>query len=186
MTLYAAAVRLYPRGFREEYGDDLVALADDLRHDLGRPRAAVRLAGDLLVSLPARHLEVLVKRPAPSLVPVLAGLLAVSLVVLGAVLGTAAGAGILLIALLAGVVAALAYPSTRVVRDRDLTPRWWQLLLVGGLLHGAVAGGQALFDSDSELLWPLAFVGVVGGWACLGAGVVLAVVHAVRRRPATS
>ena len=186
MNPYAAAVRLYPRGFREEYGDDLVALAEDMRHDLGRPRAAVRLACDLLVSLPARHLEVLVKRPAPVLVPVLAALLALALVPLAAVLGSAAGLGLLVIAVTSGVVATLAYPSARVVREGRLSARWWQLLLVGAVVLGTVAGCQAVFDNNSEALWPLAFLGVVGGWACLIAGIALAVVHVLRRRVATT
>ena len=185
MSPYAAAVRLYPRRFREEYGADLLALAAEMRQDLGRPRAAVRLTCDLLVSLPARHLEVAVKRSFPALVPVLAAAVAVGMVALAAVLGSGAGLAILLIALVAAVVAALAYPSSRVVRDRTLSARWWQLLLLGGLLLGAVAGGQALFDSDSELVWPFAFLGVLGGWACVGAGLILAVVRVVRRHPAT-
>ena len=187
MSPYAAAVRLYPRAFRQEYGDDMVALAEEMRRELGRPRAAVRLACDLLVSLPARYLEVLVKRPAPILFPSLALGVSAVLVTMAVVVGTAAGVGLVVIAMLAGSVAVLALPHARAVREHTVTGHWWQLLLVGFALHGLVIAGQLLAgDSDSELLWPLAVVGVLGGWMCLGTGVVLGLVHLVRRRPAAT
>jgi drug/metabolite transporter (DMT)-like permease len=187
MSPYAAAVRLYPRAFRREYGEDLLALADEMRLDMGRPRAAVRLTCDVLVSLPARHLEVIVKRPAPVLLPALAGLAALTMLVMAAVLGTAAGIGLLLLALPTAAVAALVLPHARVVRERSLTSRWWQLIALGLALHLALIVAQQLTDSDDGGVWLLAVAAVVGGWTCIGAGLVLAVVHLVtRRRPATT
>ena len=182
---YVAAVRLYPRAFRREYGGDLVLLAEDLVVDLGPRRAAARLARDLLVSLPARYLEVLVRRPAPILLPTLAALTAATLIVTAVVLGTGAGIGLLVLAMLAATVAALAFPGARVLRERSVSSHWWQLLLVGVLLNLGVSAGQVLFDNDGWYVWPLAFGAVIGGWMCIATGMVLAVLHFVRRRPAT-
>lgn len=181
MRAYRAAVRLYPRAFRREYGEDVLALAEEMRLELGRPRAAVRLTCDLLVSLPARHLEVVMKRSTPIVLPALAALSAVTMVVLAAVLGTAAGVGLLVIAMLTAVVAALAYPGARVVRERSLSSRWWHLVLLGLALHGALIAGQQLTDSQDGGVWLLAVTAVIGGWACIGAGVVLGVLHLVSR-----
>lgn len=57
MRAYRALVRLYPRELRREFGDDLVALHDDLTGDRGRTRAWRICALDLLVTLPRMHLE---------------------------------------------------------------------------------------------------------------------------------
>lgn len=55
--VYRSLLRLYPRAFRQAYGDDLVQHLDDLTADLGRRRALVRVAGDLTVTVPRYQLE---------------------------------------------------------------------------------------------------------------------------------
>ena len=54
---YRALVRLYPRSFRSEYGDDLVDHHADLIADRGAGAAWARTALDVLVTLPRYHLE---------------------------------------------------------------------------------------------------------------------------------
>jgi hypothetical protein len=61
MRVYRTFVRLYPRDFRMDFGDDLMQLHDDLEADRGRLAAWRVCAVDLLVSLPRMHLERLMK-----------------------------------------------------------------------------------------------------------------------------
>lgn len=57
MRAYRILVRLYPRDFRDDFGDDLIALLDDLEAEKGRARAWRICALDVLVTLPRMHLE---------------------------------------------------------------------------------------------------------------------------------
>lgn len=50
-------LRSYPRSFREEFGEDLVSLFDDLTVGRGRAAAWWICGIDLLVTLPRLHLE---------------------------------------------------------------------------------------------------------------------------------
>ncbi len=55
--LYRSLVRLYPRGFRNHYGDDLVAHFADLVADRGARAAWTRTGVDLIVTVPRYQLE---------------------------------------------------------------------------------------------------------------------------------
>jgi hypothetical protein len=54
---YRAVVRLYPKGFRREFGDDLVRHFAELVSDLGPRRAWSRTFLDLVITLPIYRLE---------------------------------------------------------------------------------------------------------------------------------
>ncbi|OFW64561.1 MAG: hypothetical protein A2135_08600 [Actinobacteria bacterium RBG_16_67_15] len=60
VRVYRLAVRLYPRAFRTEYGDDLVGAFTALVSDLGPRRAWGRTFIDLIATLPRYRLEALV------------------------------------------------------------------------------------------------------------------------------
>lgn len=55
--LYRALVRLYPRQFRGDYGDDLVQHFADLVTDRGARAAWARTSLDLTITIPRYHLE---------------------------------------------------------------------------------------------------------------------------------
>jgi hypothetical protein len=55
--LYRALVRLYPRQFRRDYGDDLVQHFADLVTDRGARAAWRRTSLDLTITIPRYHLE---------------------------------------------------------------------------------------------------------------------------------
>ena len=57
MRAYRTLLRLYPRAFRDEFGEDLVQLLDDLKADRGLGTAWRICALDLLVTVPRLHLE---------------------------------------------------------------------------------------------------------------------------------
>ena len=56
-SVYRALVRLYPRQFRDHYGDDLVLHFADLVHRDGVRRAWFHATVDLLVTVPRYRLE---------------------------------------------------------------------------------------------------------------------------------
>ena len=55
--VYRFLVRLYPKPFRHEYGEDLVAHYGDLVADRGPRAARARTALDLAITIPRYHLE---------------------------------------------------------------------------------------------------------------------------------
>ncbi|MEO7397864.1 MAG: hypothetical protein ABIW84_04800 [Ilumatobacteraceae bacterium] len=57
LSLYAALTRLYPAGFRREFGSDLVQHFDDLSQARGPCAAWRRASLDLLVTVPRYRLE---------------------------------------------------------------------------------------------------------------------------------
>ena len=81
---YRAAIRLYPRDFRHQFGDDLVQLFAELVSDLGPGRAWSRTLLDLVITLPVYRLETIMSptRSYPALVFIIAVLIAAG--VLGA------------------------------------------------------------------------------------------------------
>ena len=82
---YRAAIRLYPKDFRHQFGDDLVRVFADLVSDLGPRRAWSRTLLDLAVTLPIYRLETIMNptRSYPALIWIIAVLIAAG--VLGAV-----------------------------------------------------------------------------------------------------
>lgn len=54
---YRAALRCYPSSFRRRYGDDLIAIFEDLRADRGIRVACWRTIVDLIITIPSYRLE---------------------------------------------------------------------------------------------------------------------------------
>lgn len=59
--VYRNLLRLYPRDFRDRYGDDLLQVHTDLSAELGPRRAWCRVTLDLIVTVPRYRLETLMK-----------------------------------------------------------------------------------------------------------------------------
>ena len=60
--VYKNLLRLYPRDFRDHYGDDLLQIHTDLSDELGPRRAWRRATLDLIVTVPRYRMETLMKR----------------------------------------------------------------------------------------------------------------------------
>jgi len=182
LEVYRASTRLYPRGFRDEYGDDLVVLAAQQLADGRRPLVLARLVRDLSTSIPSQHLENLMDRPPPLLPSLLFGGVAGTTAVAAILLGSAASLPLLLVALVAAVVAAWSYPAARIVHEAPLTRCWWQALIGGGVVLGGLVVGEAVLTDRMALPW-LALAGLaVLGWALRAVGVILGALHVVRLR----
>src|SRR5215210_5741897 len=105
-AIYHAVLRLYPRSFREGYGEPMAQLFGDRLRDLGA-RAWLETTPDLLRTLPAQRMEAVMASFGPG-----ARLAALAVIVVGAVLasvGLGGGAAPLLVVLaaVAAIVAAV-------------------------------------------------------------------------------
>jgi hypothetical protein len=173
---YAALVRLYPRQFRDDYGNAMVALLEEQRADEPIARIAARALIDLAITVPSQHLERAMQRPSNTFVPIIyAG---VALAGLGvAVIGDTqpprflVGLAIAVSAIALGLIAWLrSRPLTIPDLDRSTSSQWWVFVLAGPSLAGAVIlaaglGVEAWFLGMAMLLLAalLTAVGIVLG-----------------------
>lgn len=198
LRLYGALLRCYPREFRAEYGDDLIALVEDQLRDEPGPRVWLRTALDLSITVPMTHLEALMSHSAidhpfpPRRIPslVAAGFGVVALVCL--VSASAIGAPlVLLVGMVAAAVsvglAVAAWRAGRPVSEvHDVTRAWWRVGAAGLGLAAVVFGLMAVpwpdrFDIGGGLayylvVWMLSISAVL-----VVASALLGVAHLVGR-----
>ena len=177
--LYRTLVRLYPRSFRDEYGDDLVALFQEQCRDENPLRVSLRAAVDLMVTVPTRHLEQPMGRRAANTSVLLYLALALGGVVAALLSGTNAVGGSIAL-LVAVAAAALALTSWRRSADTttDATAIWWKLIVAGGSLIASTAIGARL----GIAAWHLGMAVFLGGVTLGVAGVLLGASRLLRRR----
>ena len=139
LRVYRVAIRLYPRAFRDEYGDDLVQAVRDELHQDRVPTVVARTVIDLALSIPTQHLEAHMRssRRLVALVYAVIAFAGLSLAVLGGsnavtlVLGLATAAS-------AGTIAIAGWQRGATSADAGVTAGWWKFLLAGPILIGAV------------------------------------------------
>jgi hypothetical protein len=136
-AIYRHLSVLYPRSFRAEYGDDLVAAFTEQLRDERASRVWLSTIRDLVVTIPSQHLEARMnRRPTPQTVAILATGITIAAVVLAVVAGTGPVVGVfLLIAIIALVVATLAWRTARPVSGAS---RWRTILIIGLVLLATV------------------------------------------------
>jgi hypothetical protein len=177
---YGAATRLYPRRFRDAYGDDMVSLFRDQCRDEPAWRVVARAAVDLAITVPTQHLEATMRRSPNPLVPLiylavaLAGLL---LAVVGGSNATTAIVG-LAITLGAGTIGVIAWRRATPVHEPSLTGHWWQFLLAGPCLVAIVIVAAGL----GVEAWSLGVATVLAGFVVTAIGVALGLSHFYRHR----
>jgi uncharacterized membrane protein YdcZ (DUF606 family) len=173
---YRALVHLYPRRFRREYGDDMVLLLEQQLRDEPAVRVVARVVLDLVVSIPTRHLEVVMNRSAPVALVVAAVATAVALAVFGSPIGIT-GAVLLL------AFAALVWRRNRPVAEEAHDARWWKLLLAGGGMLGALVVVTTITGELPSGGWYVAMVVLLASLGLIAAGVLLGL--ATLARPAS-
>lgn len=176
--MYRAATHLYPRAFREEYGDDLVALFEAQCSDESPVRVYARTTVDLLVTVPIRHLEVPMHDRAPTtmvIVYVVIALGGLTTVAIGGTNEVAATLGLLV----AAVAGALAVVTARrqAAAPSDPSSIWWKVTTAGIALIAAVMVGARIGIEA----WYLAWVAALGGIALIAVGLVLGVFRLFHR-----
>jgi hypothetical protein len=144
--VYRAVIRLYPREFRNQYGDDLLQAHADLTLEHGRLRAAMRTALDVAVTVPRYRLETIMTTRHSDLA---LNIFIATLLVVGVL--AALNGGLLLgaLPLLIAAVAAIANRSrlTRSLRSPDGNQRR-RRLRTAAVLGGICVVTLAVFVID--------------------------------------
>ena len=184
MNVYGVLLRLYPRDFREEYGEDMAQLLRHQLRDSSATRVWARTVLDVALTAPSLRLEAHMSHRASA--PIVYGTATVACLVLAVVAGTSIGVSVVG---LAGVLVfgALAFIAWR--RARSLEPsghaaaHWWKYLAVGGAgLAVAIVLAAFSGDDDSEGMWAVFFGGLLVSVGLIAAGLVLGITHAVHGR----
>jgi hypothetical protein len=104
-------MKLYPRRFRDEYGNDMVRLIREQCRDESIWRVAARSTVDLAIAIPTQHLEARMNRAPRALVPLVYTVLAIAGIALAIIGGSnvASFAIGLAVAIGAGTLAILAW-----------------------------------------------------------------------------
>jgi hypothetical protein len=183
VSAYRHAIRLYPRSFRDDFGDDLVQLFADQLADERAARVVTRTTLDLALSVPQRHLESDMNVTRTSVLPVVFFVLALSSLVVGLVVGHPAVLGACALATLAFLALALvALHRARPLHEvRSIQSRWWVVFGSGvALLTGLVLVTRATGELP-EGGWFLAMVTGLTAIVLITTGLVLGVVHVAGR-----
>jgi hypothetical protein len=188
---YRRLIRLYPRAFRDAYGDDLVDLLAEQLRDEPAWRVVPRCVTDLALTVPSQHLEAHMDR-ARSLNPVLTtglGALAAAAVVVGLVVGHPAV--LLACAVVAITMAGLAllnhHRARPLTTPRPTSAHWWKVTTAGVALLAILIAVTNATGELPEGGWLVAMITGLTALLLIGAGLVLGVVHLASRpsRPAT-
>jgi hypothetical protein len=184
MNPYGLLLRLYPRDFREEYGEDMVQLLRNQLRDENARRVWARTVLDVALTAPSIRLEAHMSRGTSA--PVVYGTATVASIVLAVVAGTTVGVSVVG---LAGVLVfgALAFVAWRRARTLGSSPHadahWWKYLAIGGVALAAVVVSANLADDEmSEGMWAVFFGGLLFSVGLIAAGLILGVTHAVHAR----
>ena len=151
---YRALMLLYPRGFRREYGDQMLQLyRDERRH---RAASWVRLAGDVVVSAPLQHKETFRTMSTQGKLLTASVVLTIAIVAFMAIGGALFALALMLL---------LAWILARLLRERDaqLSPRFWWKLTLSGV--GVFAGAVLFFGGPWPQSWRDAIPSEIAWWA---------------------
>lgn len=184
MNAYGALLRLYPRDFREEYGEDMAQLLRDQLRDEKATRVWARTVLDVALTAPSMRLEAHMSRGTSA--SVIYGTATVACLVLAFVAGTAVGVSVVGLAgvLVFGALAFIAWRRARTLEaSTHAAAHWWKYLAVGcvGLACAVVAAAFA--DGElSEGSWAAFGGGLLFSVGLIAVGLVLGITHAVHSR----
>ncbi len=190
--LYRSMTALYPKSFRREYRQDLVAAFTQQMHDDHTAKVWLCAIRDLFVTIPTQHLEAKMNRPTPQTVAVIATCVAVAALVLAVVAGTGPVVGVFLSIAVSGlVVATLAWQAARPVSPTGVgnANHWRTIMVVGGALVAAVIVLINLPPYNNKDLpepgWVLMMVSLVTGVGMITVGLTIGVAQRSARHATT-
>jgi len=176
MRTYRALLHLYPRRFRREYGDDMVALLEDQLRDEHALRVVGRTALDLVISVPTRHLEARMQRSSSIVLVVIFGSIAIAADVFGGYVGPA-------IALVMFVCAAVTWRRSRPIEVRQ-DSRWRVVLLCGVGLLATLIVVTKMTGELPDGWWYVAMATMFASFGLIVTGVVLGIASRMPPRAA--
>lgn len=183
VSAYRHTIRLYPRSFRDEFGDDLVRLFADQLADERAGRVVARTILDLALSVPQRHLESDMHLTRTSVLPIVFFALALGSLVVGLAVGHPAVLAVCALGTLAFLgLAMVALHRARPLHEvRTIPSRWWMVLGAGvALLTGLILVTRATGELP-EGGWFLAMVTGLTAIVLIATGLALGVVQLVGR-----
>ncbi len=178
---YRALIRLYPRQFRRDFGDDLVQVfADDLT-ERGALLGWRRALSDLVLSVPVQHVEVTMNNHSADRSARARLVLAAFAVVVVAALGRYVVVAVPL-ALLAALTALLYWRSQVPYREAVLQRPsvWWRLLLGGVAVHLSIVVADNFGPDVDWFPWHLAVFLFLSAWVLVITGALLGILHMTR------
>jgi hypothetical protein len=179
---YRRLLWLYPKHFRNEYGDDMVIVFEEMLRDLPRGRVWLRTLRDATSSIVTQRLETAMSKP--SMLPPLAfAALAVTVLVAMSTLGVnnLAVFFLTLVVTAGAVLGALVYwqANRAYVEPSDELHRHWLRVLAAGVGLIAVINAGAAADISGP--WLPLFASFIFGMVLVVLGVVLGAWHGVAR-----
>jgi hypothetical protein len=156
-SFYRSLLRLYPRDFRTDYGDDLVQHFADLVTDRGTRAAWTRTTNDLIITVPRYRLESIMSEKASTTT----SYLTIGVLTLGGVASLLIGFYPGLLLLVAAVALAFAQRSAlaRAIRTPDSDRRRRRLVTAGILATiCALSILSYMHDLDDETISSLSLM----------------------------
>lgn len=187
LALYRATHVLYPRAFRDEYGEALGAVFEQQLDELGAPRCWLRTLRDLIVSIPSQQLESRMNRPSSSHLFVFFFALGTGAALMTAMIGTSMYAAVVALVAVAsfGVAIALRRAAKPAI-TLERTSSWKKFLVGGGLMLGTLIimmNLPANKDQDlSTIEWSVLMLSILISLSLIGAGAVLGALRLHRKR----
>jgi hypothetical protein len=185
VSVYRAALRLYPRDFRDEYGPDMALLFTHQLRDEPALRVWARGAVDLAITLPALHLETRMRRPSRTATPLAFAALSLAGVLIAIIGGSSWGmlAVGLSLAAASGVLSVLAWRHTRTITTAPpVTAHWWKFLTGGAAVLATIIVGTTISGEVTNGLWWPMMITTVLALTTLATGLGLGVAHLTGRR----
>jgi hypothetical protein len=183
MNAYDVLLRLYPREFREEYGEDMAQLHRNQLRDESATRVWARTVLDVALTVPSTRLEAHMSRGAPASVIYIAA--TVACVVVAALVGTSVGLSVVALAgvLVFGGLAAISWRRSRALGVSEHATHWWKYLLAGGAgLGAAVTAATVSGEAGTEGSWAVFMVVLLTSVGLMATGLVLGVNRVVHHR----
>jgi hypothetical protein len=177
---YRALMRLYPRRFRDKYGNDMVMLIREQCRDESAWRVAARSTLDLAIAIPTQHLEARMNRAPSALVPLVYTVFAIGGVVL-AIVGGSDPASLVIglgVAIGTGTLGILAWRRATPIRATTRTGAWWKFLAAGPCLIALVI----VASGAGVNAWFLGVITVLVALVSMATGLVLGLAHLWNRR----
>ena len=176
MKLYRLLLHAYPRTFRREYGDDMVALVQTQLREERAARVVGRTVLDLALTIPTRHLETHMNASSGTALIVILVAVGGLLAVLGNPIGVVA-------ALVLFALAGLAWRRNRPVVEAG-DGRWWKLLLSGVGLLGTLVVVTTITGELPSGWWEVAMLTILVSFGLMGTGIVLGIAGRIGTRAA--
>lgn len=185
LAAYRALISTYPRAFRDNYGEDLVSTFGLQLAALGAMRCWLRALNDLVITIPAQHLEAHMKHLSAAHVSTACFAFAIGTFFAAAATGTSLyGLIFLSISAIAVVIAVLSRKATKPALKLENSRSWKKFLTAGSVLLVVLIAAINLPPNNgkelSSVAWSLMMLALLTSFTLIGAGIVIGATRLAR------